>query len=109
MSGLDQNRLRNQMVSFRVSPNEGRELEARVKLSGMPKGEFIVSMCLHGAIGIKAGKYQSDRLSLEIRKLREWLEMAYAKGGQDNMQTELLRDCIALIAQIARCSEATTN
>ena len=74
MSGLDKNRNRNQTICFRMSPSERSELEARIQASGMPKGRFFIEMLLHGEIRIAVGKYQSDRLSLEIRRLRECLE-----------------------------------
>ena len=34
MSGLDKDRKRNQTVCFRMTPEEHRELEARIKVSG---------------------------------------------------------------------------
>lgn len=37
MSGLDKDRKRNQTVCFRMTPEERRELEARIKVSGLPK------------------------------------------------------------------------
>ena len=74
MSGLDKNRNRNQTICFRMSLAERLELEARIQASGMPKGRFFIEMLLHGEIRITVGKYQSDRLSLEIRRLRECLE-----------------------------------
>lgn len=41
MSGLDKNRFRNQTVCFRATPEERREIEARIKVSGMPKDSII--------------------------------------------------------------------
>ena len=97
MSGTVKNRKRNQMISFWVSPDEKREIEARVMISGLPKGKFFIQSVLCQRINIAVGKYQSDRLSIEIRRLRESFDAA----GTDEMeQTEALKDCRALIEQL---------
>nr|WP_296010221.1 hypothetical protein [uncultured Blautia sp.] len=36
MSGLDKDRKRNQTICFRMTPEEHRELEARITVSGLP-------------------------------------------------------------------------
>lgn len=66
MSGLDKDRLRNQTVCFRATPEERRAIEARITVSGMSKGQYYIQSFLYQKISIVVGKYQSDRLSLEI-------------------------------------------
>ena len=61
MSGLDKDRKRNQTVCFRMTPEERRELEARIKVSGLPKGKYFIQSVLHQEVKITVGKYQSDR------------------------------------------------
>ena len=90
MSGLDKDRKRNQTVCFRMTPEERRELEARIKVSGLPKGKYFIQSVLHQEVKIAVGKYQSDRLSLEIRRLWERLEHL----------DEVLADCRALMQQV---------
>lgn len=98
MSGLVKNRLRNQTVSFRVSPEERRQLEARIIVSGMPKGQYIIQSLLHQEIKIIVGKYQSDRLSLELRRLRELIESI---GLQDDVELlSLMGDCKAVLNEL---------
>lgn len=97
MSGLDKNRKRNQTVCFRMTPEERRGLEARITVSGLPKGKYFIQSLLHQEIKIAVGKYQSDRLSLEIRRLWERL---------DSLETEelyeVLADCRELMKQIIK-------
>lgn len=102
MSGLDKNRSRNQTICFRMSPAERLELEARIKASGMPKGKFFIQMLLHGEIRITVGKYQSDRLSLEIRRLRECMENLPLADVE--ACTVVLEECKALLAELVRLS-----
>ena len=42
MSGLDKNRVRNQTVCFRATAEERRQIEARITVSGIPKGQFYI-------------------------------------------------------------------
>ena len=102
MSGLDKNRNRNQTICFRMSLAERLELEARIQASGMPKGRFFIEMLLHGEIRITVGKYQSDRLSLEIRRLRECLEDMPATDVE--ACTQVLEECKALLEVLAKLS-----
>lgn len=98
MSGLDKNRLRNQTVCFRATPEERRQIEARIAVSGMPKGQFYIESLIHQQINIVVGKYQSDRLSLEIRRLREQLEKISEKDKETLY--EPLMDCKALLTEL---------
>ena len=95
MSGLDKDRKRNQTVCFRMTPEERRELEARITVSGLPKGKYFIQSVLYQEVKIAVGKYQSDRLSLEIRRLWERLEHLETEDLY-----EVLADCRALMQQV---------
>jgi regulator of replication initiation timing len=103
MSGLDKNRLRNQTICFRATPEERQQIEGRITVSGMPKGQYYIQSLLHQQINIIVGKYQSDRLSLEIRRLRERLdEPTHIDPCEIN---QVLTDCKALLEQLAEIME----
>ena len=74
-------------------------LEARIKASGLPKGKYILESVLHQKISIAVGKYQSDRMSLELQKLRMALERT---DGEE--QQEVLADCKCLLEQLLEIS-----
>lgn len=99
MSGLDHNRKRNQTICFRATPEERKEIEARIKVSGMPKGEYCRQSLLNQKIEINAGKYQSDRLSIEIKRLRELTEQIPQEQFQDLLQEMkiLLKQLISIL------------
>ena len=103
MSGLDKNRLRNQTVCFRTTPEERREIEARIKVSGMPKGEYYIQSLLYQQIDIVVGKYQSDRLSLKIRRLREQIEKM--NESMANVDLTVLEDFRATLKQLLELME----
>ena len=104
MSGLDKNRHRNTTVSFRMTPEERRQLEARIKVSGMAKGDYFIQSLLHQEIKIIAGKYQSDRLSIEIQRLRGQLDNL---NVTDDERTEFLEDCKALLTELIKTGGAS--
>ena len=93
MSGLDKNRFRNQTICFRASYEERRAIKERIKISGIPKGKFYLDSALKSKIVISVGKFESDKLRLEIRRLRRALEDA---GTDDNELYAALVDCRAL-------------
>jgi len=47
---------------------------SRIKVSGMPKGEYFIQFLLHQRIEIRVGKYQCDRLELKLKKVSKILE-----------------------------------
>ena len=99
--GHDTHKIRITTMSFRVTEDEKTELEARIKVCGLPKGEYFRQSLLHQQINITAGKFHSDRLSLEIRKMRETLEVT-----RDSEETEkTIKACDALLRQIKEIEE----
>lgn len=104
MSDFDYNRIRNHTMSFRVSEEERRQLKARIMVTGLPIGRYILESALHQKICIAVGKYQSDRLSIELRKLRE--QLAETSKSSEELK-ELVTDCIYLLEQLMELT--TTN
>lgn len=96
MKRNNMNRVRNKHINFRVAPLEYAEIHARIKMSGMPKGEYFIQSLLHQRICVYFGKYQSDRLSLEFKKLREALETL--SDIEDISDT--IVECKALLEQL---------
>jgi len=107
MSGQDKDRLRNQTVCFRATPEERQQIEARISVSGMPKGQYYIQSLLHQQINIIVGKYQSDRLSLEFRRLRE--EIGNVPQTDEKTLNEALRRCEALLCQLAEVIRANVD
>lgn len=99
--GHDNHKLRVTTISFRVTPEEKEAIEARIKVCGIPKGEYYRQSLLHQTINITAGKYHSDRLALEIRKMRETLESITEIAEAE----ETIRACSELLMQISKIGE----
>lgn len=96
MPRKDENRVRSKTVSFYVTPLEHTEIQARIKVTGMPKGEYFIQSLLHQKIEIYVGKYQSDRLALELKNIRKTLEKLTDVGDMSDVVIE----CRALLKQL---------
>ncbi len=92
MSGLDQDRYRNHSLAFRVTGDERETIDARIKVSGLPRGEYFRGLALNGAVQISVGKYQSDRLSVELKRLRLALE-----ANCEGVCNEICTECLELL------------
>ena len=84
-------------MSFRVSEEERRQLKTRIMVTGLPIGRYILEAALHQKICIAVGKYQSDRLSIELRKLRG--QLAETSKSSEELK-ELVTDCTYLLEQL---------
>lgn len=100
-------RFRNRTISIRVSPEESAQIEARIKVTGLSKSEYYIKTFLQQEIKIAIGKYQSDRLSLEFRRLRERIEQM--KVGDEVDFFPLWLDCKALLTELKPLVEKNTQ
>lgn len=99
MSGLDKNRFRNKTVSVRMSPEERRRLKMKLKITGIPKGKFIIDSILQDNIFISVGKFESDRLAVEIKKLREEIKLQFEKNDSVEIR-EIMLDCKVMLEEL---------
>ena len=98
----DHNRTRNKTVSFRLTLEEYRQMDKRIKIAGLPKNEFMIRSILEQHISIRAGKFESDRLSLEVRRLKDILNGV--KVPEEAV--DLLLECRALMEQLIQITNA---
>ena len=92
----EQGRLRSVTVGFRVSPEEGAQLDRLVQLSGLTKQDYILRRLMNREVVVqgnprvyKALKGQMTDILAELRRIEA--------GG--NVSTELI-DIIRFIAEI---------
>lgn len=102
MSGYWRDRSRPRSIAFHVSDEERNTITAKALLSGLTKGEYCRRCTLDKKIVIRVGKYQSDRLSLEFRRLRETLQ---ALSNDSELFTETLVECRVFLEQMIEISE----
>lgn len=105
MAGKDEKRVRSKTISFYVTPEENQQIQARIKIAGMPKGEYFIESLLHQKICISVGKYQSDRLSLEMKKLR----LALENTNDVELLKDVIDECKVLLEQLKSVTDNNSN
>lgn len=92
----DHNRWRNKTVAFRVSPEEDKQIETYVQLSGLTKQDYITRRLTHKDIVVQGNPRVFKALRNQLADVLTELQRIEA-GGEVN--DELL-DLIELIADI---------
>lgn len=95
MNDERQARERHNTIAFWLNDEEKQKVEARIEVSGMPKGDFYRAAVLGEEINLIGGRYKSDRLAKVLEKLSNQIE-----GGDVKAYEELqaiLRELLALI------------
>ena len=90
------NRWRNKTVAFRVSPEEDREIETAVRLSGLTKQDYITRRLMCREVVVQGNPRVYKALRNEFAAVVVELQWIEAGGSVDG---ELL-DAIRLIAAI---------
>ena len=101
----DHYRARSKTVSFWMSPEEYRNLLARVKITGLAKNEFMIRALLGHPIEIHVGKFESDRLGVEILRLKETLQAIQVPEEA----IPLLLECRALLEQVMEITKKSPH
>ena len=92
----DHNRWRNKTVAFRVSPEEDKQIETYVRLSGLTKQDYITRRLTHRDIVVQGNPRVFKALRNQLAEVLAELQRIEA-GGEVN--DELL-DLIEMIADI---------
>lgn len=92
----EHNRWRNKTVAFRVSPEEDKQIETYVRLSGLTKQDYITRRLTHRDIVVQGNPRVFKALRNKLADVLSELQRIEA-GGEVN--DELL-DVIEMIANI---------
>ena len=92
----EHNRWRNKTVAFRVSPEEDKQIETYVRLSGLTKQDYITRRLTHKDIVVQGNTRVFKALRNQLADVLTELQRIEA-GGEVN--DELL-DLIEMIADI---------
>ena len=92
----EHNRWRNKTVAFRVSPEEDKQIETYVQLSGLTKQDYITRRLTHKDIVVQGNPRVYKALRNQLADVLAELQRIEA-GGEVN--DELL-DVIEMIAEI---------
>ena len=93
-------------ISFRISPREREEIEAKILVSGMKKKDYFVRSCIYNRVCVVGKKeliYQLVEelkiMQTNIREVTEQLERAEITLSEDGMQ-DMRNDCLDMLRAI---------
>ena len=86
-------------ISFRISPRERDEIEAKIFVSGMKKKDYFVRSCIYNRVCVVGKKETVYQI---VEKLQEMenslLEIAeQLQDGKREITSEEIRNCIQLM------------
>ena len=70
----EKNRWRNKVVAFRMSPEEAKELDDKVALSGLSKQDYIIECLLHHEIHVVCGRKVAKEMQMYLEAILEELQ-----------------------------------
>lgn len=101
----DHNRFRSQTIAFRVSPEEDKQINLAVSLSGMTKQDYITHKLLDRTINVKANSKVHRAVYDRLTEVLEQLKRINSEGCFDD---ELIQN-ISLITRMVDGLYVTTN
>lgn len=93
-------------ISFRISPREREEIEAKILASGMSKKDYFVRSCIYNRVYVVGRKeliYQLVEelkiMQTNIREVTEQFEQAEVTLSADGLQ-DMRNDCLDMLKAI---------
>lgn len=87
----EQGRWRNKTVAFRVSPEENRQIEAYVAMSGLTKQEYITRRLMHRDVVVQGNPRVYKALRGQLAAVLEELKRIEAGEGVSDELLGLIR------------------
>ena len=97
-SSTEQNRERYRTVAFRMSDDELLELDARIKLSGRDKQDYLIKSTLYQTIIVIGNRVQFEALSTCLTNIQEKLVSLEKASDLDAAILLPIRSAIEIIS-----------
>ena len=91
------NRWRNKTVAFRVSPEEDKQLETYVKLSGLTKQDYITRRLLKREVIVQGNPRVFKALREQLAAVLEELQRIEAGAKMDQELLEVIQMIAAIL------------
>lgn len=95
-----EDRFRHNTIAFWLSDEEKVQVEARIILSGLPKGDYYRKAILGQEVTVTAGNYMSNRVTKVLEQILEHLKKGYTEDE------ELLLELIKQLLEIGQNENA---
>lgn len=87
-------RFRRNTIAFWLSDEEKAQVEARIILSGLPKGDYYRKAVLGQEVAVTAGSYMSNRVAKVLEQILEHLRSGNAEDEQ--LLLELIKQLVEI-------------
>lgn len=99
---VDENRKRNIIVNFRMSPEEKSLLEEKMALSGLNKQDYMIQMSLNHRVEVFGNIRVFDELKKKLEMLEEYFENVNLDCDIDENKLELLAYILEMFETVNR-------
>lgn len=98
----DHNRYRNTSITFRLTADERDAVHFRSRVLGLPLQEMFLKTFLNQPIEVTMGMFDSERVAIELRKLRKEIDTLPADDQQIRDEIRKCRICLEQILEVFR-------
>lgn len=100
-------------ISFRISPRERQEIEAKIFASGMKKKDYFIRSCIYNRVCVVGKKERVHQIVEKLREMEKAINVtgarllildpiqAYLGGGVDMNRANEARDMTKKLSQLA--------
>lgn len=96
-TAVKENRLRNTIMNFRVSPKEKELIEARISATGMEKADFFIQSCLYQTILVRGNIRSFTEIRNRIEELAKTIHRNSRLEEMDPAQAETLKTILEIL------------
>ena len=96
-------REKDNVIAFRLNDEEKSKVEARIILSGLPKGEYYRRCILGQEVNVVAGSYMSNRVAIALERILEQI------SAGDTTEEALLVELITQLLEVTKNAPVKTR
>ena len=93
----DHARKRNEIINFRVSPEEKELIEARINISGLPRAEFFIESCLFQKITVIGNIKTFDVMSKQLDRIETIVRSSIHEGVFSAVEVENFETIVEIL------------
>jgi len=105
---VDENRKRNIIVNFRMSPEEKSLLKEKMALSGLNKQDYMIQISLNHRVEVFGNIRVFDELKRKLAMLEEYFENVNLDCDIDENKLELLAYILEMFETVNRNKNDST-
>ena len=96
----EKNRVRSMILNFRVTPIEKEMIEARIRITGLPKAEFFIKSCLHQELSVVGNVRTFSEMKNQIDEIYSIMKCNPYLDELDDEHRESLRIILELLVKV---------